>query len=204
MKPVLWLVGLSGSGKSSLASLLRLSLEARGIAVEHLDGAILRRQLGIEGFGRAPRLRLGDALREAAMQIQAQGKVCIVSWATPFAGMRRKNRRQIPLYREIWVRCSLESLVARDPKGLYALAEAGKLSQLCGVDECFDEPLFCDAIIDTDRLSLAQSYEALCAVADEALESAADWACVKKELALPPTLLPLELPMLCEAQAQGL
>ncbi|MBD5626012.1 MAG: adenylyl-sulfate kinase [Desulfovibrio sp.] len=190
MMPVIWLLGLSGSGKTTLGSLLRLHLESQGHNVAHVDGDAFRRQFGFTGFTPADRIRNIDAMREHALQLHAQGKVCIVTAITPYECMRRKNREQIPLYREIWVRCALKTLVDRDTKGLYARAARGELERLTGVADAFDEPLRADAIIDTDRLTLAESYVALRDVAEDALNVSRSWREFREDLRSPVLPLP--------------
>lgn len=188
--PVIWLLGLSGSGKTTLGSLLRLHLESLGHNVAHVDGDAFRRQFGFTGFTPADRIRNIDAMREHALQLHAQGKVCIVTAITPYEVMRRKNREQIPLYREIWVRCALKTLVDRDTKGLYAKAARGELERLTGVADAFDEPRHADAVIDTDRLTLAESYVALRDVAEEALNMSRSWREFREDLRSPVLPLP--------------
>ena len=188
--PVIWLLGLSGSGKTTLGSLLRLHLESQGHSVAHVDGDAFRRQFGFTGFTPADRIRNIDAMREHALQLHAQGKVCIVTAITPYEVMRRKNRELFPLYREIWVRCSLKTLVDRDTKGLYAKAARGELERLTGVADAFDEPRRADAIIDTDRLTLAESYVALRDVAEEALNMSRSWREFREDLRSPVLPLP--------------
>ena len=188
--PVIWLLGLSGSGKTTLGSLLRLHLESLGHNVAHVDGDAFRRQFGFTGFTPADRIRNIDAMREHALQLHAQGKVCIVTAITPYEVMRRKNREQIPLYREIWVRCALKTLVDRDTKGLYARAARGELERLTGVADAFDEPRHADAVIDTDRLTLAESYVALRDVAEEVLNVSRSWREFREDLRSPVLPLP--------------
>ena len=188
--PVIWLLGLSGSGKTTLGSLLRLHLESQGHNVAHVDGDAFRRQFGFTGFSPADRIRNIDAMREHTLQLHAQGKVCIVTAITPYEAMRRKNREQIPLYREIWVRCALKTLVDRDTKGLYAKAARGELERLTGVADAFDEPRHADAIIDTDRLTLAESYVALRDVAEDALNVSRSWREFREDLRSPVLPLP--------------
>ena len=188
--PVIWLLGLSGSGKTTLGSLLRMHLESQGHAVAHIDGDAFRRQFGFAGFSRADRIRNIDAMREHALQLHAQGKVCIVTAITPYESMRRKNREQIPLYREIWVRCALRTLVERDTKGLYARAARGEVERLTGVTDAFDEPRRADAIIDTDRLTLAESYVALRDIAEDALNVSRSWREFREDLRSPVLPLP--------------
>ena len=184
MMPVIWLLGLSGSGKTTLGSLLRLYLETRGHEVEFIDGDCFRRRFGFSGFRPEDRLRNIDAMREHVLQRHAQGKICIVAAITPYECMRQKNRDEIPLYREIWVRCSLNTLVERDTKGFYARAARGEMDLLTGVSDAFDEPLRADRVVDTDRFSLAESYVALRDLAEEALAESRNWRRISEDLPL--------------------
>lgn len=161
MTPVIWLLGLSGSGKTTLGSLLRLYLEGQGQTVTLLDGDRFRRAHGFCGFTPEDRRRHIDALRDAALQEQTLGRVCIVAAITPYADMRRKNRELLPRYREVWVRCGLTTLLQRDTKGLYSAAAKGLVTRLSGVSDAFDTPREAHAVIDTDRRTLAESYEIL-------------------------------------------
>ena len=184
MMPVIWLLGLSGSGKTTLGSLLRLYLETRGHEVEFIDGDCFRRRFGFSGFRPEDRLRNIDAMREHVLQRHAQGKICIVAAITPYECMRQKNRDEIPLYREVWVRCSLNTLVERDTKGFYARAARGEMDLLTGVSDAFDEPLRADRVVDTDRFSLAESYVALRDLAEEALAESRNWRRISEDLPL--------------------
>ncbi len=82
------------------------------------------------------------------------------------------------------MRCSLPALVERDTKGLYASAARGEMELLTGVSDSFDEPARADIIIDTDRLSLSESYAALCDLAGKSLSESRNWRQVRQELPL--------------------
>ena len=184
MMPAIWLLGLSGSGKTTLGSLLRLYLAGQGYDVEFIDGERFRRQNGISGFTPEDRMRNIDAIREASLQALAQGRICVVAAITPYEAMRLKNREQLPLYREVWVRCGLATLVERDTKGLYARAAHDGVERLTGLSDAFDEPESADIVIDTDILSLAESYVALRDFAETVLAENAHWQEIRRELPL--------------------
>ena len=161
MNPIIWLLGLSGSGKTTLGSLLRLYLEGQGIETELVDGDRFRRQFGITGFTPADRIHNINAMRDHVLDLHSQGKACVVAAITPYESMRVQNRALLPQYREVWVRCSLHTLAQRDTKGLYARAANGRVANLTGVSDTFDEPRHADCIIDTDRYELGVCYEQL-------------------------------------------
>lgn len=154
--PVFWLLGLSGSGKTVLGSLLRLYLESQEYGVAFLDAD----QFCSDGHSREENLRHIDCMRECALDAQEHGKISIVSAVTPYASMREMNRRYLPRYREIWVRCSLSSLCQRKYNGLSPLTEKDDPSYP-GILDGFEEPDCADFIIDTDREDLASSYVTL-------------------------------------------
>ena len=153
MMPVIWLLGLSGSGKTTLGSLLRIYLETNDYQTEFVDGDSFRQQFGYSGFRPQDRLRNISAMREHVLQLNAQNKICIVTAITPYEIMRQKNCVQIPLYREVWVRCGLQTLLQRDTKGLCARAMRDEVEHLSGISDAFDEPTNADCVIDTDSLS---------------------------------------------------
>ena len=176
MTPTIWLLGLSGSGKTTLGSLLRLYLDGQGFDVEFIDADTFCRSNGLSAATPEDRVRNTDALRDYALNLQAQGKVCVVAAATPYENMRQSNRAMLPMYREVWVRCSLQTLVQRDTKGLYARAERGDLSTLDSVFDAFDEPRCPHSVIDTDRYSLVECYEQLRDLTLDALAQDREWA----------------------------
>ena len=175
MTPIIWLLGLSGSGKTTLGSLLRLFLENQGYDVAFVDADAFRQMHGFHGFERADRLRNIDAMRDFVLEKHAEGNVCVVSAITPYACMRQMNRETLPLYREVWVRCGLQTLLARDTKGLYSLAERGALNHLSGISDDFDQPTRADLVLDTDRLDLGDCYEQLRNLTLAALHEGEKW-----------------------------
>ena len=187
MTPVIWLLGLSGSGKTTLGSLVRLFLEGQGVETEFVDEDHFCRQAGLAGSAPHERTTAVNALRDQAMQCHAQGRVCIVAATTPYSGMRQKNRENLPLYHEVWVRCALQTLVNRDTRGLYAKAGQSHVPGLSGLTDRFDEPFHADHIIDTDRHDLAESYLILRNLALDALSKARNWNRLAQ--ALPSTVL---------------
>ncbi|MBQ9536563.1 MAG: adenylyl-sulfate kinase [Desulfovibrionaceae bacterium] len=169
LTPVIWLLGLSGTGKTTLASLLRLYLEGQDYSVNFIDADRFRKQHGFHGFSPADRMQNISAIRETALESQAQGDIVIVAAITPYACMRDLNRELIPLYREVWVRCSLHTLFERETKGFYARAISGEMDNLTGINATFDVPTHADLIIDTDQEDLVTSYVQLRDLAERAI-----------------------------------
>jgi adenylylsulfate kinase len=147
----IWLMGLSASGKTTLARLLGEALEERGFSTAILDGDIVRTSLS-QGLG----FTRGDRetnLRRIAMQVQnlvRQQIVTIVAAICPYHTIREEVRSTIGEFVEIYVNCSLEVCISRDPKGLYKKALAGEIQHFTGIDDVFEIPVDPDLVVTTD------------------------------------------------------
>ena len=142
---VLWFTGLSGSGKTTIASNLAPELERRGFVVDHLDGDIVRTHLskGL-GFSKEDRDTNIARIGWVASRLARAGAVVIVSAISPYEEMRRHARSLVEQHApfvEIYVATSLEECARRDPKGLYAAAFAGEIEEFTGVSAPYEEPL---------------------------------------------------------------
>jgi bifunctional enzyme CysN/CysC len=142
----LWLTGLSGAGKTTIASAIDGLLAELGYVGVVLDGDVLRTGLSSD-LGLSPSDRSEQARRTAhvAALIAGAGLVAVVSLISPYAEDRRRAReiheRQGLDFREVWVDTPLHVCQARDPKGLYARARAGEIRGVTGLDAPYDEPL---------------------------------------------------------------
>src|ERR1700694_1934439 len=152
----LWLTGLSGAGKTSLAELLKTELRARGVSVEVLDGDEVRTNLskGL-GFSKEDRdtniRRIGYVCR-----LLSRNDVAAISAAiSPYREVRDEVRRLIEAdgaaFIEVYVRCPIEILAERDVKGLYKKALAGELTGFTGVSDPYEEPLAPEVVIESNR-----------------------------------------------------
>lgn len=140
---VLWLTGLSGAGKSTIAALVDRDLHARGKHGYILDGDNLRfglcKDLGFSPEDRAENVR---RLGEAARLLQDAGLIVLVAAISPYRRDRALVRQRIPVGRflEIFVDAPLAVCEARDPKGLYRRARAGEITGFSGVDAPYEPP----------------------------------------------------------------
>lgn len=141
----LWLTGLSGAGKTTLALAIERELEGAGRTACVLDGDELRSGLTSD-LGLAPEDRSEQARRAAhvAALIARCGVVAIVALISPYAEDRRNARaihmqRGLPFF-EIWVSTPVDICERRDPKGLYARARAGELHDFTGLDAPYEAP----------------------------------------------------------------
>ena len=167
-----FLTGLSGSGKSTIANALRVKLlELGGRAVTLLDGDIVRKHLSSElGFSREHRnlniLRIGFV----ASEITKNGGIAICAPIAPDAATRREVREMIaPLggFVEVHVATPLEVCEARDRKGLYAKARAGLLKEFTGISDPYEAPKHPELRIDTRDCSPGQAAERILATLEE-------------------------------------
>lgn len=151
-----WLTGLSGSGKSTIAGALTRLLVARGTATYTLDGDNLRH--GLNGdLGFAPQERVENVRRvaEVARLFADAGIVVLVPVISPYQEGRERARRLHEeaglAFLEVYVDAPLATCEARDPKGLYAKARAGELSGMTGVDDPYEAPEHPDLVVAADR-----------------------------------------------------
>lgn len=150
---VLWFTGLSGSGKSTIARKLEQHLFAAGIHTMYLDGDNLRHGLnGDLGFSSADRQENIRRAAELAKLSFAHGNVTLACFISPFTADRRFARQLIPdgRFLEIYVKCDLEVVKRRDPKGLYAKALAGEIPDFTGISSPYEEPVNAELVVETD------------------------------------------------------
>ncbi len=148
---VVWLTGRPASGKSTLARALETRLRARGLATLWLDSDSLRRILTPEPtYDDAERKRFYGALAHLAALAAAGGAVAIVSATAARRAYRDACRAAVgDRFVEVWVRCDLETLRARDPKGLYGRAARDTITRLPGVGVPYEPPEAPELVLDT-------------------------------------------------------
>jgi bifunctional enzyme CysN/CysC len=150
---VLWLTGLSGSGKSTIADAVERDLHAQGVRTFVLDGDNVRHGLNKDlGFTAEDRAENVRRVAEVARLMVESGTVVVVALVSPFRGDRRAARDLFDPgdFVEVFVRTPVEVCAARDPKGLYAKAASGELPNLTGVGQDYEEPLSPDLVVAGD------------------------------------------------------
>ena len=145
MSAVVWITGIPAAGKTTLAHALHEALVARGRPAHVLDGDDLRATVSRDlGFGDAARAEQARRATALALEHAAQGEVAIVSLVSPFAADRAAARAAVEQRAVRFVEVHLDTPLAecqtRDPKGLYARAAAGEISQLTGFDAPYEAP----------------------------------------------------------------
>ncbi len=159
---VVWLTGLSGAGKSTIAELLGCELATRGRRPEILDGDEVRTHLskGL-GFSKEDRDTNIRRIGYVARLVARSGGVAITAAISPYREIRDEVRAQTPNFVEVYVRCSLDELVRRDVKGLYRRALAGEIANFTGVSDPYEPPERPEVLVDTERQSAVDSVTAI-------------------------------------------
>ncbi len=148
---VIWLTGLSGSGKSTIANALEKKFFAMGIHSYVLDGDNVRLGLNKDlGFTREDRAENVRRVAEVAHTLYDAGLMTIVALVSPFASDRDQAKSLFPEedFAEVWVKTPAEVCAERDPKGLYKKAAAGELPNLTGVGQDYEPPTNATLVLD--------------------------------------------------------
>ncbi|KAK1266947.1 hypothetical protein QJS04_geneDACA014644 [Acorus gramineus] len=151
---VVWITGLSGSGKSTLACTLDRELHSRGKLSYILDGDNLRHGLNKDlSFKAEDRVENIRRVGEVAKLFADAGLICIASLISPYRKDRDSCRALLPNknFIEVYMNMPLEVCEARDPKGLYKLARAGKIKGFTGIDDPYEPPLNCEIEIKQEN-----------------------------------------------------
>jgi bifunctional enzyme CysN/CysC len=163
---VVWLTGLSGSGKSTIANLVEKRLYANGRHTYLLDGDNVRHGLNKDlGFTDEDRVENIRRVAEVAKLMADAGLIVLVSFISPFRAERRMARELMPEgdFVEVFVDTPLEVAEQRDVKGLYRKARAGELKNFTGIDSPYEAPEAPEIRIDTTALSPTESAERIVA-----------------------------------------
>lgn len=158
----IWLTGLPGSGKSTIANLVERRLHALGFHTMLLDGDNLRKGLNRDlGFG--PKARAENVRRtaEVAKLMVDAGLIVICALVSPFRADRDAAAELFPAgrFHEVFIDASVETCRARDPKGLYAQAAQGRIVDLTGVGQSYEPPLAPALHVGTDERGADEAAE---------------------------------------------
>ena len=151
----LWMTGLPGSGKSTLAGVLKTKLEKEhGMRVEVLDGDEVRKGLSRDlGLSREDREEHAWRVSFVSKLLSRNGVVSIVALISPYRSSRENARQMIGPERfvEVYVKASLAVCEMRDPKGLYAKARKGEITNMTGIQDPYEEPADADIVVETEK-----------------------------------------------------
>jgi sulfate adenylyltransferase len=167
-----WLTGLSGAGKSTIAALLAARLERRGRAVTMLDGDVVRTHLS-KGLGFSKEDRDTNIRRIAfvASAVVRHGGIVICAVVSPYEATRREAMDMVgaDAFVLVHVATPLEVCERRDVKGLYAKARRGEIRGLTGIDDPYEPPAFADVTLTT----LDEDADACAAMIERQMEARA-------------------------------
>lgn len=161
---VLWLTGLSGSGKSTIATELERELFDLGRHACILDGDNIRHGLGSDlGFSHKDRTENIRRIGEVARLFAEAGFICITAFISPYRADRELARKIVPQGRfiEVYLNTPLEVCELRDLKGLYAKARAGEIKEFTGISAPYEPPQKPELELHTDRLRVAECVSAI-------------------------------------------
>ena len=168
----LWLTGLSGGGKSTVAVAVERELVARGRAAYRLDGDNVR--LGLNaglGFSAEDRAENVRRVGEVAKLFADAGLVCVCCLVSPYAADRGRARAVHEAdglaFLEIFVDCPLAEAERRDPKGLYARARRGEIASFTGVGDPYEPPASPDLVLRTAEMTLDEEVAAVLDLLEE-------------------------------------
>ena len=155
---VIWLTGLSGAGKTTIAEALSKKLEKQGRPTVILDGDYIRNILPA-GFDKEAREAHIRRVAQMAAILENQGIIPIVSLISPYANGREEARKYAKNFLEVYISTSLGVCKKRDVKGLYAKVDRGEIKNFTGVDAPYEIPDKPDIVIDTNDLTVMDSIK---------------------------------------------
>lgn len=158
---LIWLTGLSGSGKTTIGKAVYEKLKTGNNPVVFLDGDNFREIMGgTSGHTREQRFIVAGQIARMCKYLNDQNINVVCSTISLFKEIHHFNRQNIPNYLEVYIYCTIEELILRDQKGIYSKAIKGELKNVVGIDIAFDEPVNYDLKIDnTGKIDLEKKTE---------------------------------------------
>lgn len=160
--PTIWLTGLPGAGKTTLAVALRSALQQQGRACCVLDGDEIRSGLSSDlGFGSADRHENVRRVAEIARLLNVSNVIAIVAMVSPLLVDRQRARHIVGAenFREVYVDAPVETCLRRDPKGMYKRARSGEIQNFTGLTAPYEPPHAPELRLQTEMLSLDECLQ---------------------------------------------
>ncbi len=149
---VVWLTGLPGSGKTTIARILGKRLTDEGRRVEVLDGDEVRENLSPRlGFSKDDRQIHANRVAYVGKLLSRNGAIAIVGLISPYRDFRRRARNMIGDFVEVYVKCTVDECARRDVKGHYEKALSGEIQNFTGVSDPYEEPENPEITVDTEH-----------------------------------------------------
>ena len=159
---VIWMTGLSGAGKTTIAQHLELALNNRGYLTQVLDGDNIRSGINNNlGFSEEDRYENIRRIAEVSKLLMDSGIICINSFISPTNDIREMAKQIIGRenFIEVFIDAPLDVCEQRDVKGLYEKARKGEIKNFTGIDAPFDKPMDADIILHTDKFSVEECVD---------------------------------------------
>jgi adenylylsulfate kinase len=156
---VIWLTGLSGSGKTTIADRLVAALNEKEVKSVKLDGDEIRNAIKLHGFDEDSRKKHNLNVGYIASLFEKQGNIVIVSLISPYRDVRDEVRTMCNRFIEIYLATPLDICIARDPKGLYKKALSGEIKDFTGISAPYEEPLNPELSLDTSTMDVNGAVE---------------------------------------------
>ena len=158
----LWMTGLSGAGKTTIAKIVEAELKSRGLKIERLDGDVVRQSLTRDlGFSKEDREKNIERVTFVAKLLSRNGVGVIASFVSPYRAVRDRVRSETTNFIEVFVNAPLEVCAERDVKGLYAKAFAGEIPNFTGVSDPYEPPLNPEIVLNTHEETPEESAQKL-------------------------------------------
>lgn len=162
-KFLMYLIGISGSGKTTIANALEEELRKQkaDLKLQVIDGDVIRAQFGdIFGYTYEERMKCNRVVRIVVKYLLDNDVSVVLAQVAAYKEMREKMRLQAPEhYIEVYIKCSVKECARRDIKGYYEKQRRQEMDHLNGVDETFETPSNSNIVIDTERESIQEAVE---------------------------------------------
>lgn len=165
-KFMMYMIGRSGSGKTTIANALAEELKKRGVChLQVIDGDVIREQFGgIFGYTYEERMRCNQAVRVVVQYLLDNGISVILAQVAAYEEMRKKVREQFEKeYIEVYVKCSYEECARRDVKGYYKMQEKGEIQNLNGANDIYEFPQGSHIVINTEVETVYEAVDKILA-----------------------------------------
>lgn len=160
----IWLTGLPGSGKTTIANLLKEHLDKTKTPNIILDGDEIRKTVSKDlGFSPEDRKEHNRRVIEIAKLLVKNNITTIIPLISPYRETREQARKEIPNFVEVYVKASLDTCIKRDPKGLYKKAQKGEIQNMTGLQSPYEEPINPEITLDTEKQTPQECLEKILA-----------------------------------------
>ncbi len=156
----LWFTGLPSSGKTTVAKLVEKRMLEKNERIERLDGDVVRQSLTADlGFSRRDRDKNIARVAFVAKMLQRNDVITLCSFITPYRAQRDHVRNTIDDVRIVHVEAPVDVCIERDPKGMYAKAQAGEIEGFTGIDAPYEQPVTPDLALYTEEETVEESAD---------------------------------------------